>query len=128
MPFLQQALPGVPIVPLLVGSRDSPAVADLLRPWWDDPATLLLVSTDLSHYEPQRVAQQLDARTADAVCRVDADDIGDRDACGARPLRAVLRLAAADGTRVRLLDLRTSADTAGDPYRVVGYGAFAVGA
>ena len=55
-----------------------------------------------------------------------ADDLGDRDACGARPLRAVLRLAERHGAEVRVLDLRTSADTAGDPYRVVGYGAFAV--
>jgi AmmeMemoRadiSam system protein B len=126
IPFLQQTLPGVPVVPLLVGTGDAGAVADLLEPWWDDPETLIVVSTDLSHYEPVDVARQLDARTAAAVCRVDADAVGDRDACGARPLRAVLTLAARHGATVRLLDLRTSADTAGDPLRVVGYGAFAV--
>lgn len=128
VPFLQNVLPGVPLVPLLVGTSDAEGVAALLDPWWQDPRTLLVVSSDLSHYEPVQVARGLDARTAAAVCRTDAAAVGDRDACGCRPLRAVLRLAARDAATVRLLDLRTSADTAGDPDRVVGYGAFALAA
>lgn len=126
LPFLQRTLPDVPVLPMLVGDSDSHAVADLLAPWWDDAATLLVVSSDLSHYEPVDVARRLDARTAHAIELADADDLGDRDACGARPLRGVLRLARRHRARVRVLDLRTSADTAGDPYRVVGYGAFAM--
>ena len=87
-----------------------------------------MVSTDLSHFQPVEVARRQDAVTAAAIGRADAEAVGDLDACGARPLRAVLRLAARDGCAVTLLDLRTSADTAGDPWRVVGYGAFAMGA
>jgi hypothetical protein len=126
LPFLQATLPDVPVLPLLVGASDPDAVADLLEPWWGAPRTLFVVSTDLSHYEPAATARPHDARTAAAVCRLDAEGIGDRDACGARPLRAALRLASRAGATARLLDLRNSADTSGDATRVVGYGAFAI--
>jgi AmmeMemoRadiSam system protein B len=126
LPFLQSVLPGVPVLPLLVGDLAPGAGARVLRPWWHDPTVLVVVSTDLSHYEPAASAERHDARTAAAVCAADPSSVGDRDACGARPLRVLLTLAAADGARVRLLDRRTSADTAGSPERVVGYGAFAV--
>jgi MEMO1 family protein len=128
LPFLQATLPDAALLPVLVGEGDADAVARVLQPLWDDPGTVVVVSTDLSHYHPQAQAQLLDARTADAVVRADAAAIGDRDACGCRPLRAVLRLARDSAAPIRLLDLRTSADTAGDPGRVVGYGAFAVAA
>jgi MEMO1 family protein len=128
VPFLQTVLPDLPLLPVLVGAGDTDAAADLLRPWWDDPDTLLVLSTDLSHYEPHGQAREHDARTAAAICRAEPDSIGDRDACGSQPLRVLLRLAQRTGDAVRLLDLRTSADTAGNPDRVVGYGAFAIGA
>lgn len=126
LPFLQATLPDVPVLPLLVGGGDADSIADLLDPWWDTPRTLFVISTDLSHYEPAAAARRHDARTAVAICRLDAEGIDDRDACGARPLRAGLHLAARAGATARLLDLRNSADTAGDPSRVVGYGAFAI--
>ena len=85
-----------------------------------------MVSTDLSHYEPQASAQAHDARTSAAIVDVDPSRIGDRDACGARALRVLLTVARRRGAAVRELDRRTSADTAGTPDRVVGYGAYAV--
>ena len=125
LPFLQMTLPDATVLPLLVGDGPPAAVADLLEPWWADD-TLLVVSTDLSHYEPAAAAARHDGRTSAAVVALDPARIGDRDACGAQPLRALLHLAARHGATVRELDRRTSADTAGTPDRVVGYGAFAV--
>ena len=75
----------------------------------------------------QHPAQDRDRHTAEAVVATDAGAIRAEDACGAVALRGLLAAARADGVDVELLDLRTSADTAGDPSRVVGYGAFAVG-
>ena len=126
LPFLQTVLPGVPVLPLLVGQVTAAEGAEVLLPLWQDPSVLVVVSSDLSHYEPAASARRHDARTAAAICALDAVGVGDADACGARPLRVLLALAAADPATVRLLDLRTSADTAGTPDRVVGYGAFAV--
>jgi AmmeMemoRadiSam system protein B len=125
LPFLQRTLPGVPVLPALIGDAEPGAVADLLDPWWR-PDCLVLVSTDLSHYEPDSVARRHDARTSAAVLACDADAIADVDACGAQALRVLLHLARRHSARVRELDRRTSADTAGDAMRVVGYGAFAV--
>jgi hypothetical protein len=126
VPFLQTVLPDVPVLPVLVGLTAPDAVATLLTRWWDDPATVVVVSTDLSHYEPDASARAHDTRTAAAVLRADAGAIGDRDACGARPLRVLLALAARGHVQVRQLGLATSADSGGSPRRVVGYGAFAV--
>lgn len=125
LPFIQVTLPEASVLPVLVGDGPVDAVAGLLDEWWCDDA-LIVVSTDLSHYEPQRSAQRHDAHTAAAIVAADADAIDDRDACGARALRVLLTMAAQRGASVRELDRCTSADTAGTPDRVVGYGAFAV--
>ena len=126
LPFLQRCLGDVPVLPLLVGHPAAATVADLLQLWWDDPATLVVVSTDLSHYEDYATARRRDTRTAEAVVGVRPEDVGDRDACGAYALRGLLTLAGRRRAEVRLLDLRSSGDTAGPRDRVVGYGAFAV--
>ena len=90
------------------------------------PETLLVVSSDLSHYHDYATARRQDGRTAAAVVERDDREIGDDDACGARPLCGLLRAARGHDLAVRLLDLRNSGDTAGDRDRVVGYGAFAL--
>jgi AmmeMemoRadiSam system protein B len=126
LPFLQRCLGDVPVLPLLVGQPEAAMVADVLQLWWDDPGTLVVVSTDLSHYEDYLTARQRDTRTAEAVVGIRPEDVGDRDACGAYALRGLLTLARRREAGLRLLDLRSSGDTAGPRDRVVGYGAFAV--
>jgi len=126
LPFLQCLLPGQPVLPLAVGDTAAGSLADLLAALAAMPRTLLVVSTDLSHYHDQAAARRLDRRTADAVLDRDPAAVRLDDACGAWALRGLLELARRERLGIRLLDLRTSADTAGDPDRVVGYGAFRV--
>jgi AmmeMemoRadiSam system protein B len=125
LPFLQRVAPGLPMVPLVVGHASREVVAGVLDDVWDDE-TLLVVSTDLSHYLEYATASTIDAQTAANIVAANADGIGDRDACGAYGLRALLEVGRARGLRVAQLDLRSSGDTAGPRDQVVGYGAFAV--
>lgn len=127
LPFLVEALGDVAILPLVTGFAGYRAVAAVLDTLWGGDETRIVVSTDLSHYHAQVTAQRIDRQTAAAVVERRLDAIQPEHACGAGALRALLMVAARREVEVRLLDLRTSADTAGDPSRVVGYGAFAAG-
>jgi hypothetical protein len=113
------------ILPIAVGRATPGEVAGVLGAVGRQ-ADLVVVSTDLSHYEDLASARAHDRRTADAILALDADAIGPWDACGDYALRAALAFARAATLQIRLLDLRTSGDTAGEPQRVVGYGAFAI--
>lgn len=120
LPYLQRrAAPDLRVLPVAIGHDGLEVVPRLAED------ALLVVSTDLSHYHDDATARLLDRRTADRVLELDAEAIGDRDACGAAALRALLRCARAAGWTCTLLELRTSADASGDARRVVGYGAFA---
>jgi AmmeMemoRadiSam system protein B len=124
LPFLQSVLRGgFTLVPLAVGHVSRDEVARVLDRLWDD--SRILISTDLSHYLSWDEAKSLDRRTADAVLSLDASAIDDEQACGNASLRGFLDVAKRRGLTARLLDLRSSGDTAGDKDRVVGYGAFA---
>ena len=126
LPFLLRTLqPGFTILPVAVGVTRTDDVASLLERLWDR-ADLVVVSTDLSHYLDDETAKRIDRATADAVLARDAAAIAEGSACGAFALRGLVELARRRDLTIRLLDLRTSADTAGDQRRVVGYGAFAV--
>lgn len=126
LPFLQVVLgEGFDLVPLVVGDADDEAVAEVLERLWGGEETLVLISSDLSHYLDLDAARRLDARTRAAVEALDPAAVGRDQACGRVPLRGLLRLAGARGLRAVTLDLRTSGDTAGPADRVVGYGAFA---
>jgi MEMO1 family protein len=127
LPFLQRVLARFAIVPLVVGDAEPDEVASVLERLWGGPETCIVASTDLSHYEDYATAAARDRRTTDAIVARDVERIGDRDACGARPVRGLLEVARRRGLTVRLLDLRSSGDTAGPRDEVVGYGAFAVG-
>ncbi len=125
LPFLQRVLTnGWRVLPVVVGADGDAAAADLLALVVDE-TTLVVCSTDLSHYLPYDRARAQDRLTADAVLARDAGAIGPRDACGAAALRGFVRWSVLSELRIELLDLRTSGDTAGDRARVVGYGAFA---
>jgi AmmeMemoRadiSam system protein B len=123
LPFLQLALgEDLRVLPVAVGDALEDAAAVVAAVSAD---ALVVVSTDLSHYHDDATARRLDRRTADAVVALHADAITDGDACGAGALRALLVHAGRAGWSCAELDIRTSADTAGDRRRVVGYGAFA---
>ena len=127
LPFLQRALPaGVSVLPIAVGRSSVDDVVITLSAAID-AGTVVLCSTDLSHYQDQTSAECQDARTAQAVLDLAAERIGARDACGVFALRGIVGWARHQRLRVRLLHRCTSADTTGDPTRVVGYGAFAFG-
>ena len=125
LPFLQRALTRFSVLPLVVGRADPATVAAVIDAVWGGPDTLVVVSTDLSHYLDQRHATGRDRATAAAIVDGRIDHLTGDDACGAAPVRGLLVAARTHGLHAVLLDLRTSADTAGDPDRVVGYGAFA---
>jgi AmmeMemoRadiSam system protein B len=127
LPFLQRVVPeGLSILPLVVGDMLDEQVADLMGRL-RDAADLLVVSTDLSHYHPDDVARRLDRQTVDAIVARNPQAIGLDAACGIFALRGVVELARRLNLPVTLLDRRTSADAGGDPYRVVGYAAVAIG-
>ena len=128
LPFLQVVLREEwSLVPIVVGRAAPDAVADVLDLLWGGPETLVVVSTDLSHFHDHATAQALDAVTAAAVVARRWRDVEPDRACGAHPLCGLLVEAERRDLPVQLLDLRNSGDTAGDRQRVVGYGAFAVG-
>jgi len=124
LPFLQRVLDEFQLVPLAVGDASSEDVAGVLDALWGDDATLIIISSDLSHYLPYRQAQQTDRNTADKIL-AGQWPIHHQQACGATPINGLLATSDRHGLMPHLLDLRNSGDTAGDKQQVVGYGAFA---
>jgi AmmeMemoRadiSam system protein B len=124
LPFLQAVLGSFTIVPLLVGDADPHQVAEVIRRLWGGAATVVVVSSDLSHYHDDRTARRLDAATAAAIERGDWARLGPNDACGFLPIAGLLLEAGRRGLKARRLCLRNSGDAAGDRARVVGYGAW----
>jgi AmmeMemoRadiSam system protein B len=122
LPFLQETLGDVGMVPLVVGLASEDEVAAVLDVLWT-AGTLVVVSSDLSHYHDYGTAVRRDAATASAIEAL--RPVGTGDACGRLPINGLLRVAARRGLRATTLDLRNSGDTAGPKDRVVGYGAFA---
>ncbi len=124
LPFLQQVLGDFQLVPLAVGDTTAEAVAEVIEVLWGGPETLVVVSSDLSHYLPYQAAQHIDNQTCAAIVRLNILDSHEQ-ACGATPVNGLLLAARHYHLRPHLLDLRNSGDTAGDRERVVGYAAFA---
>jgi hypothetical protein len=124
LPFLQTVLDDFAIVPLAVGDASEEEVAQVIEHLWGGPETLIVVSSDLSHYHPYSVAQTIDRATAAAILALDTS-LDHGQACGATPINGFALCARRHGLKAELLDLRNSGDTAGDKSRVVGYAAFA---
>jgi len=125
LPFLQLLLADFRLVPFLVGEASATEVAEVLERLWGGEETLIVVSSDLSHYLDYASARRLDAATGQAIADLKPEAIADRQACGHNPLKGLLRAARHHGLQAQILDLRNSGDTAGPRHRVVGYGAFA---
>jgi AmmeMemoRadiSam system protein B len=112
------------LVPIVVGDASAQEVAAALGPWLCRPRTLIVVSSDLSHYLDYEAARRMDRQTASAIEALTPQHIGPEQACGRVAIQGLLHLAQAAGLKARTLDLRNSGDTAGPRDRVVGYGAF----
>ncbi len=124
LPFLQCTLGDrCTLTPLVVGDARPAEVAAVIEAAWD-PDTLVVISTDLSHYHDWATARRLDAATARAIEALEPESIGSEQACGFLPLNGLLSVAREQGGRIRRLDLRNSGDTAGPRGQVVGYGAW----
>lgn len=126
LPFLQRVLGEFELVPFVVGGASGAEVSDVVERAWGGPETLLVFSSDLSHYRPYGEAQRLDAETVDRMMAFDGP-IDPRRACGAHPVNGLLLSAARRGLSSELIDLCNSGDTAGDKDRVVGYASIGVG-
>jgi len=125
LPFLQVVLEDFDILPIAVGFASAEQVAQVIDAVWGGPDTLVLVSSDLSHYHTWTEARRLDAETSRSILER-RSDLQDENACGARGINGLMRVARRRGLTIELLDQRNSGDTAGDHSRVVGYGSYAL--
>lgn len=124
LPFLQIVLGEFTLVPLVVGDAAPEAVAEVIGILWGGKETLIVVSSDLTHYLAYDEARDRDGLTCDAIERLEGDGIGYDDACGATPVKGLLIEAKRRSLEVSTLDLRNSGDTAGSRDHVVGYGSW----
>ena len=126
LPFLQETLGEFKLLPLVVGDAKIEPLAALIHQFSEDHETLIVISTDLSHFHDYQTARDIDGCTANAIELLEQNRISTEDACGAYPLRGALLAASQNQWNVHRLGLCNSGDTAGDHGRVVGYGAWAM--
>jgi len=124
LPFLQSVLPDFKLIPLTVGDASEEEVAQVLDHIWGDSKTLIIISTDLSHFHSYETAKRMDESTASLIEQFKGADLQDHSACGRIPLRGLLRVAKKKQLRIQRYDLRNSGDTAGPRDQVVGYGSW----
>jgi len=124
IPFLQQVLDNFKLIPIVVGDASASDVSMILEKLWGDEETLIVISSDLSHYHDYKTAQKMDMRTSQAIEAMDANTIQYEDACGRNPVNGLLQLAKQRNMQVETIDRRNSGDTAGSKDQVVGYGAY----
>lgn len=124
LPFLQSVLGSFKLIPIVVGNTTHEAVATVLDALWDGPETLIVISSDLSHYLSYDQARAIDADTRQAIEDLEVRGIDHDSACGATPIGGLLVTARRRGMKVATLDMRNSGDTAGNRRHVVGYGSW----
>jgi len=124
LPFLQVVLPQFLLLPIVVGNASPEQIATLLDHVWRGDETLIIVSSDLSHYHAYEIAQQLDQNTSTAIENLCPANIGHEQACGFLPVNGLLLAAKQHNMSAKTIDLRNSGDTAGSKSQVVGYGAY----
>jgi AmmeMemoRadiSam system protein B len=124
LPFLQSVLDDFKLLPLAVGDAEPHEVAEVLETLWGGPETLIVLSSDLSHYLPYAAARNLDGETVERILALQGP-LTHEQACGGTPINGLLLAARRHHLQPRLLGLCNSGDTAGDRQRVVGYAAIA---
>lgn len=124
LPFLQQILNEFSIVPLVAGNASPELVSQVIETLWDGPETLIVISSDLSHYHDYHTAQRLDNATSQAILKLDFAAVHSNNACGCVGINGLLKFAQKHTLTPSLIDLRNSGDTAGSKDSVVGYGAY----
>ncbi len=122
LPFLQQVLSDFRVLPLAVGKASDREVAEVLGSIWGDGETLIVISSDFSHYLPYATARQVDNATVQSILQLEQPVTHDQ-ACGGTPINGLIMAARRHHLKPVLLDLRNSGDTAGSRDRVVGYAA-----
>jgi len=125
VPFLQVVLGDFTLLPLVAGEASAEEVAEVLEKCWGGPETLIVISSDLSHYESSETARAMDSAAAKAIVALNSRGLDYDNACGLVPIAGLLHLAKKKKMRAELVDLRNSGDTAGPRDQVVGYGSFA---
>jgi len=123
VPFLQHLLKNFKLIPAVVGQASEVDVAHFISQVWDEK-TLILISSDLSHYLDYPSARQFDLQTSEAILNLQSEKIQHAGACGRIPIQGMLEFSKSNHLKPHLLDMRSSGDTAGDKDRVVGYGAY----
>ena len=126
LPFLQSLLKDFTLVPLVVGDTRPDEVAEVLNILWGNEETLIVISSDLSHYHDYETARKLDKQTSELIESLDFSAINSKRACGCMPIRGLLKIAREKSMRMETVELKNSGDTAGPHDRVVGYGAYAL--
>lgn len=126
LPFLQEVFRDFKLVPIVAGEAEPSQVASLLELLWGGDETLLVISSDLSHYHDYATAQRLDRDTSRLIEALRYEEIVGDAACGRVGVNGLLKLLRDTGRSIKTIDLRNSGDTAGDKARVVGYGAYVV--
>ncbi len=127
LPFLQRCLSSFRLLPLVVGDASPEQVGAVIEALWGGPETLLVISSDLSHFLDYDQARSRDSNTAQRIEAM-VTDLKGEEACGARPLNGLLGVLKQRGLAIRRIGMNNSGDTAGDRTRVVGYGAWVVDA
>ena len=125
LPFLQEVLDEFSLIPLVVGDTSAEEVSEVLERLWGGDETLIVISSDLSHYHNYNTARAMDSETCIAIEQMNPAAIHYDQACGRNPVNGLLLAAKKHGLHAATLDLRNSGDTAGDKSNVVGYGAWA---
>jgi len=124
LPFLQEIIGNFKLIPIVVGNADSKSVSEVIESLWGDEETLIVISSDLSHYLDYRTSQLRDKKTCQAIVNLLPESIKHDDACGRNPIKGMLVSAQKHHLTATTTALCNSGDTAGDKNRVVGYGAW----
>ena len=126
LPFLQEMLDNFKLVPIVAGDATPEQVSEVIKTLWGGDETLIVISSDLSHYHDYATAQIMDKATSIIIENLHYEALASESACGRVPVSGLLKLAREKSLSVKTIDLRNSGDTAGDKRRVVGYGAYVI--